>query len=67
MRRPTTLDKIGAGAMQPGYAMCDDAAAHFVDGQLVRCVATRPDAFVYHVTREDDTARETPLDMTLLT
>jgi len=66
-RRPTYTSKVAAGAIQPGYAICDFAAVHFIDGQLVRCVASREGAKVYHVTREGDTAHEEPLPMTLLT
>lgn len=66
MRRPTYLSKVAAGAIQPGYALCDFAGVHFVDGRLTRCIASRPEARVYHVTRDNDTAVETLLEMTIL-
>ena len=67
MRRPIYLDKVASGAIQPGYALCDFAAAHFIDGQLVRCITSRENAHVYHVTRDGDTVHEKRLDITLLT
>lgn len=67
MRRPTYMDKVAAGAIQEGYALCDFAGAHFVDGKLVKCIASREEAKVFHVTRQGDTAHEEPLPMTLLT
>ncbi len=66
-RRPTYTSKVAAGAIQPGYALCDFAGAHFIDGKLVRCVASREGANVYHVTRDGDTAHEELLPITLLT
>jgi dipeptidase E len=65
-RRPTYMSKVAAGAIQPGYALCDYAAVHFVDGKLLRCVSTKDEARVFYVSREGDKAVETPLDMTHL-
>lgn len=67
MRRPIYMGKVASGAIQEGYALCDYAGAHFVDGKLVRCIASREEAKVYHVTRQGDTAHEEPLPMTALT
>jgi len=67
MRRPTYMNKVATGAIQEGYALCDFAGVHFVDGKLVRCIACREEAKVYYVTRQGDTAHEDPLPMTVLT
>ena len=49
VRRPTYHRLIASGELQPGYACDNDAGIYFEDNQVVRVVATRPDAKVYKV------------------
>ncbi|MCU0513495.1 MAG: peptidase E [Anaerolineae bacterium] len=65
-RRPQYHACIAAGDLLPGYAFDDGAAGHFVDGALLRCVASRPAARACFVTRDGAAAAETPLPTTYL-
>ncbi|HYO87514.1 MAG TPA: peptidase E [Candidatus Limnocylindrales bacterium] len=65
-RRPAMQRMVAAGDIPDGYAMDDGAAAHFVDGALVRVVTSRLNAGGYRVVRDSDRAVETPLDVTYL-
>lgn len=54
MRRPTYHRLIAAGEIKDGIACDDGAAAHYVDGERVRVVSSRPNAKGYRLTRGDD-------------
>jgi peptidase E len=54
LRRPTFQRLIAAGQIQDGIACEDGAAAHYVDGQLMRVVSSRPNAQGYRLTRGAD-------------
>ncbi|MFN8380109.1 MAG: peptidase E [Anaerolineae bacterium] len=60
-RRPTTHRMVASGELANAYAMEDGAAAHFVDGQFVEVVTSRPNARGYRVVRQGDRAIETEL------
>jgi dipeptidase E len=63
-RRPSFQRMVSEGEIQPGYACDDGTAVHFVDGQLVCAVRSRPNAQAYWL--EPDGAGgvvEQPLDM----
>jgi peptidase E len=60
-RRPVFHDLVASGAMLPGIAMDDGAAAHFIDGELHEVVSSRPHAKGYRIVREGDKAIETEL------
>jgi peptidase E len=60
-RRPAFQRLIAKGDLPGGYAMDDGAAAHFVDGQLVEVVTSRPNARGYRVVRDGDGVIETEL------
>ncbi len=61
LRRPTYRKMIGSGKIVEGVAADDGAAAHYVDGQLLRAVASRPRAKVYRVARSGRRAVESKL------
>ena len=62
-RRPLYRSLIASGALPPGIACDDGAAAHFVDDELAEIVTDRPAARGYLVARsEGDVATETPVD-----
>ena len=65
-RRPAYHRAVGGGALGDGYAADDGAALHFVGGELVRVVSSRPQAMAYRVERRGDTAVETALPTTYL-
>ncbi len=48
-RAPVYTEAVATGALPAGYAVDDGAAVHFVDGELVRAIAERPRASVYHM------------------
>jgi peptidase E len=54
MRRPIFHRLIANGEIKDGIACDDGAAAHFVDGALVRVVGSRPNAKGYRLTRGAD-------------
>jgi dipeptidase E len=64
-RRPT-YQRLVRGGFPAGYAADDGAALHFVDTDLVACVASRPKASGYRVRAESETVTETPLSVRLL-
>ncbi len=53
-RRPTYHTLIGSGEMIAGVAYDDGAAGHYIDGELVRVVSSRPNAKGYKVERTAD-------------
>jgi len=54
---------VASGALPPGIACDDGAAAHFVDDALAEIVTDRPAARGYLVARsEGDVAAETPVE-----
>jgi len=53
-RRPTFHRLIASGAIKDGIACDDGAAAHFVDGELVCVVSSRPQVKGYRVMRGVD-------------
>ena len=61
-----TYQRLVRGGFPAGYAADDGAALHFVDTDLVACVASRPTAGGYRVRAESDTITETPLSVRLL-
>ena len=64
-RRPT-YQRLVRGGFPAGYAADDGAALHFVDTDLVACVASRATAGGYRVRAESGTVTETPLSVRLL-
>ena len=50
-RRPRYRALVAAGEAAPGIACDDDAAAHFVDGQLAAIISARAGAQGYRLTR----------------
>ena len=52
-RRPTYHRLIASGELKPGWACDNDAGIYFEDNEATRCVATRADARVYHVSVVD--------------
>lgn len=53
-RRPTYHTLIGSGEMIAGVAYDDGAAGHYIDGEMVRVVSSRPNAKGYRVERAAD-------------
>ena len=51
-RRPSFQRLIGQGALPPGLALDDGAAAHFVDSERRRIVTSRPGAAAYWVSSD---------------
>ena len=51
LRRPTYRKLVARGKILDGVAADDGAALHYVDGKLLRAVASRPRAKAYRVTR----------------
>jgi dipeptidase E len=60
-RRPSFHEFLEGGQIQPGIALDDGAAAHFVGGVLHRVVSSRPNAKGYQMTIENGKPVETPL------
>ena len=58
LRRPTYRKLVASGKILDGVAADDGAALHYVDGQLLRAVASKPRAKAYRVTRRDKRAIE---------
>ncbi len=51
LRRPTYRKLVAGNKITDGVAADDGAALHYVDGKLMRAVASRPQAKAYRVTR----------------
>jgi dipeptidase E len=60
-RRPTFHRLLAAGEIPAGYAADDGSALHFIDEQLVRAVASRPEARAYRLALQDGQVNETVL------
>ncbi len=58
LRRPTYRKLVASGKMLEGVAADDGAALHYVDGKLLRAVASKPRAKAYRVTRSGKLAIE---------
>lgn len=65
-RRPAFHRMITSGELQPGYGFDDGCAGHFIDGQLHRIVASRPQARAYYVEYTGDGLRERTLEVDYL-
>jgi dipeptidase E len=48
-RQPVLKRLIASGTLQPGYAVEDNVALHFVDGRLARAVSSRRGARAFRV------------------
>lgn len=51
-RRPATREMVARGVLPETLALEDGAAAHYVDGKLLRIVSSRANAGAYRVRRE---------------
>ena len=60
-RRPRMREMVAAAEMPAGYGFDDGVAGHFIDGELVRVVSSRPNAKAYWIERERKRAVETVL------
>ncbi len=58
LRRPTYRELVASSKISEGVAVDDGAALHYVDGKLLRAVASRPRAKAYRVTRNGRRAIE---------
>lgn len=65
-RRPRFQHLLAEGKIQPGLALDDGAAAHFVDGELRRVVTSRPTAGAYRLEIVTGQVVERALDATYL-
>lgn len=61
LRRPTYQKFVAGGKIIGGVAADDGAALHYVDGKLLRAVASRPRAKAYRVTKSGRRAVEAAL------
>ncbi len=61
LRRPTYRKLVASSKINDGVAADDGAALHYVDGKLLRAVASRPRAKAYRVTRNGRRAIEKTL------
>jgi len=62
-RRPSLHRLLAAGAILPGYAADNSAAIHFVDGQVLRAVRSRPGARAYRVLLQGGAVVEEALEI----
>jgi len=62
MRRPTFQRLLKTGQILDGIALDDGAAAHYIDGELIRIVSSRPNARAYKLRRSGDAAGEQSLE-----
>ncbi len=62
-RRPAYLAQVSRAEAKAGVAICDGAAAHFRDGELVEALSWMDGASVLRVEAIDGKARETELPM----
>jgi dipeptidase E len=60
-RRPSFHRLLAEGRIAPGLAADDGVALHFIDEQLTRVIASRPDAYAYRLALEDGAVTETRL------
>lgn len=60
-RRPVYRRLIAAGEIKPGLACDDGAAAHYIDGRLLRIVISRDNARGYALRRKGGQAHEEDL------
>lgn len=60
-RRPAYHRFLTADTIQPGYALDDGSAGHFVDDKLARVVSSRPDARAYRLAAVENAVREETL------
>jgi len=60
-RRPVYHRLIREKRLPAGVAADDGAAIHYVDGEILRCVASRPHARAYHVSLKNGQIQEEPL------
>lgn len=60
-RRPAFHEFLLQGEISPGYAMDDGAALHFRNGDVVRVVASRPQARAYRLEVVNGVVMEEPL------
>ena len=65
-RRPTYQRLVATGEVKDGLACDDGAAAHFVDGVLVRVVSSRAKAQGYHLKRLESGAHEIAIEALFL-
>lgn len=62
-RRPAYHALLSQNRIQPGYAIEDGAAVHFVGDVFHRAVASRPNARAYRMRLVNDAVEEQPLSM----
>ena len=62
LRRPSYQRLIKTGQIVDGIAFDDGAAAHYIDGELIRIVSSRPNARAYKLRRAGDAAGEQSLE-----
>ncbi|HRK20958.1 MAG TPA: peptidase E [Fimbriimonadaceae bacterium] len=65
-RRPSYLRMVAHGELRSGHAADDGVGLHFENGRLSQAVTSRPGGRAFHVERDGDAARETPLEAKLL-
>ncbi len=65
-RRPAYHRLLREGKLQPGYAVDDGAALHFIGDRLAGSVRSRPAATAYRVEAVGDRVEETALESKLL-
>lgn len=65
-RRPAFQRFLAEGQVKPGLAADDGAAVHYVDGELARCVSSRPEAKVYRLWLAGDQVCEEALETRFL-
>jgi dipeptidase E len=65
-RRPAYQKLIKQGQLKSGYGVDDGAALHFVNGELVKVVSSRPAARAYFVKQNGESVEEHPLDADFL-
>jgi peptidase E len=65
-RRPRFHQLLAEGKIQPGLALDDGAAAHFVDGELRQVVTSRPNARAYRLDMVTGQVVERALDVSYL-
>jgi peptidase E len=61
-RRPAFHEFLLTGEILPGVAIDDGAAIHFVEGEMHRVVASRPEARAYQVRVREGAVQEEPLE-----
>lgn len=65
-RRPTYQAMVKAGAIANGYAADDGVGLHFIDGEFIQAVASKPRAMAWSLSRQGDDVLEDPIDPTRL-